>query len=233
MFVCFRPHPEVLAQPVSLSVNNTSLTKVFTLIEKQTGVSFFYRVEALKKARKVTVNVSNVSLKNALDLCFKNQPLVYEIIDRIVVVKEKPLLNSSKKPPLQSLQTSSINVHGQIVTTAGEPVEMATVTLKGKKKAVYSNANGEFSIHVDDFNAVLTVSSIAIETAEVSLKNETNLTILVSAKSTELDPVQIIGYGQTTRRLNTGSVTTIRSDEIEKQPVNNILARWAGGYRDL
>jgi hypothetical protein len=119
------------------------------------------------------------------------------------------------------------------VTTAGEPVEMATVTLKGKKKAVYSNANGEFSIHVDDFNAVLTVSSIAIETAEVLLKNETNVTILVNAKSTELDPVQIIGYGQTTRRLNTGSVTTIRSDEIEKQPVNNILARWGDGCRDL
>jgi TonB-linked SusC/RagA family outer membrane protein len=228
MFVCFRPHPEVLAQPVSLSVNNTSLTKVFTLIEKQTGVSFFYRVEALKKARKVTVNVSNVSLKNALDLCFKNQPLVYQIIDKTIVVKEKPLLHTSQKPSLQSLQRSSVVVHGQIVTTDGEPVEMATVSIKGKKKAVYSNADGKFSVNIDDSGAVLMVSCVSIEPVEVAVKNDTNLTILVNAKSAELDPVQIIGYGQTTRRFNTGNVTTIKSDEIEKQPVNNILAALEG-----
>jgi hypothetical protein len=34
-------------------VKNTSLTKVFTLIEKQAGVSFFYRVEALRRHEKL------------------------------------------------------------------------------------------------------------------------------------------------------------------------------------
>jgi hypothetical protein len=45
---------------------------------------------------------------------------------------------------------------------------------------------------------------------------------------TWLDDVQIIGYGQTTRRLNTGNVITIKSDKIEKQPVTNILAALEG-----
>jgi outer membrane receptor for ferrienterochelin and colicin len=38
----------------------------------------------------------------------------------------------------------------------------------------------------------------------------------------------MIGYGQTTKRFNTGNVTTIRSDEIRRQPVNNVLAALQG-----
>jgi TonB-dependent SusC/RagA subfamily outer membrane receptor len=45
---------------------------------------------------------------------------------------------------------------------------------------------------------------------------------------TELDQVQIIGYGKTTRRLNTGNVTTIKAADIERQPVANVLAALQG-----
>lgn len=217
------------AQTISISVKNTPIVEVFSLIERQAGVKFFYRVEFVNKAHNVSLQLSQVTLKNALDACFKNQPLTYELIDKIVVVKEKPSAN----PPRNALQAqvtpaSSRVVHGRVVTAGGEPVEMASIIIKGKKKAAYSNANGEFIIHVDDEKDILTVTAITIEPAEVKVANETNLTILVKKKSAILEPVQLIGYGQTTKRFNTGNVTTIRSDEIGRQPVNNILAALKG-----
>jgi iron complex outermembrane receptor protein len=170
------------AQTISIAVKNTPLLKVFTEIEQQTDISFFYRVELLKKARKVTVKLTNASLSEVLDVCFKDQPLTYELIDKIVVVKEKMACPNRVETDLSTatLARQYLKCTARIVTAQGEPVEMATIAIKGKKKASHSNANGEFSINVDeDGSAVLTVTSVAIEPAEVVIKNDTTLTIIV------------------------------------------------------
>jgi TonB-linked SusC/RagA family outer membrane protein len=218
------------AQTISLSVKNVRIEKVFTLIEKQAGVMFFYRVESLRRAHNVTMKITNASLTTALKQCFDTQPLQYEIIDKTVVVKEKPAASSLLNPiPMHTSPHPSIEVRGRILTEQGEPVEGATISVKGKKKASQSDVKGRFSINVgDDRSAVLTVTSVAIEPAEVMLKNDTALTIIVNTKLTELDSVQIIGYGQTTKRLNTGNVTTIKAADIERQPVANVLAALQG-----
>jgi TonB-linked SusC/RagA family outer membrane protein len=217
------------AQTISLSVKNTSMQKVFTLIEKQADVSFFYRVEALKKANKVSVRVTNASLKKVLELCFENQPLFYEVIDKTIVVKERPVTSVEITPlPQQPTPPSAIKLNGRIVTTTGEPVEMATVTIKGTKKATHSNSEGNFSLNIENKNAILVVTSVAIEPVEVTVGNKTNLTIVANSNVSSLDPVQMIGYGQTTKRLNTGNVTTIKTEEIEKQPVINVLSALEG-----
>src|SRR5690606_1755378 len=43
-----------------------------------------------------------------------------------------------------------------------------------------------------------------------------------------VEEVQVIGYGETTRRLNTGSVSSVSAKEIEKQPVTNVLSALSG-----
>jgi TonB-linked SusC/RagA family outer membrane protein len=62
----------------------------------------------------------------------------------------------------------------------------------------------------------------------VAIGNKKDLTVHVRTKVSSLDQVQIIGYGQTTKRLNTGNVTTIKSAAIERQPVANVLAALQG-----
>jgi len=46
--------------------------------------------------------------------------------------------------------------------------------------------------------------------------------------SIDLNEVQIIGYGQTTRRLSTGSISSISAKQIEQQPVTNVLSVLSG-----
>jgi hypothetical protein len=89
ILACVHAQQMVFAQTVSLSLKNAPIEEVFTLIEKQTGVRFFYRVEILKNTNKVTIRVINASLQDVLMLCFKNQPITYVIIDNTIVVKLK------------------------------------------------------------------------------------------------------------------------------------------------
>jgi TonB-linked SusC/RagA family outer membrane protein len=216
------------SQSFSISVKNAPLVKVFAQVETQSDFRFFYRSELLKKARKVSLQLENVSLQDVLEQCFAGQPLSYEIIEKIVVVKERPVQLPAAPSVKEVLPAGLTMVKGRIIMDGGEPVEGATVTVKGTDDATSSNPNGDFSIGVRDLNASLIITSIGIEQKEVPLENKTQLTVVVNSRINMLDQVQIIGYGQTTRRFNTGNVTTIKAEEIEQQPVAHILAALEG-----
>ncbi len=44
----------------------------------------------------------------------------------------------------------------------------------------------------------------------------------------KLDEVQVMGYGTTTRRLGTGTISSVKADVIEKQPVGNVIGTMDG-----
>lgn len=77
------------AQSVTLSEKNSSLAKVFKEIEKQTGYYFVYRDEWLTQTNKVNVEVKNGKLTTVLDICFRNQPVTFTIVDKLIVIKKK------------------------------------------------------------------------------------------------------------------------------------------------
>jgi len=145
MALCLLVNTKGTTQGITLTVKHIPLAKVFAQVEAQTDVKFFYRTELLKKAEKVSLQLQNASLKEVLDRCFEGQPLSYEIIDKIVVVKEKPG-SSSSLPSSGAERTSNglTTVNGRIITEGGEAVDGATVTIKGTSKATSSNQNGIF-----------------------------------------------------------------------------------------
>src|SRR2546428_4897486 len=79
------------AQKVSITENNTSLEKLFTKLHKSSGYNFLYDSDVLKGAKKVSVQLTNVSVDYALNQIFKNQSLAYIIVKNTVVVQPKPV----------------------------------------------------------------------------------------------------------------------------------------------
>ncbi len=109
---------------------------------------------------------------------------------------------------------------------------------KRREKGTATSTDGQFSIEAKEGD-VFIFTSIGYVKKEVVVGAYEQIGIISLVLSdSKLDEVQIIAYGNTTRRLNTGNVTTIKSDVIEKQPVNNPLLALSGrvpglwtGYR--
>ncbi|WP_447410770.1 STN domain-containing protein, partial [Clostridium perfringens] len=58
------------------------------MVKKQTDYQFFYQDELLSDAKVIReINVKNAPLKDFLDICFKGQPLTYEIIEKAITIK--------------------------------------------------------------------------------------------------------------------------------------------------
>src|SRR5687768_9865839 len=63
------------AQKLTLDLRNVSLEKVFKDIRKQTGFVFFYEKSILQKTAKISVQVKDVTIEEALKKCLQDQQL--------------------------------------------------------------------------------------------------------------------------------------------------------------
>src|SRR5947209_4048738 len=74
---------------VSLDVADQPLDKVFKKIEAKTDYVFWYKMDVLKKAHRVTLKVNNQDILQVLESIFKNQVLTYSIEKNVIAIKEK------------------------------------------------------------------------------------------------------------------------------------------------
>lgn len=228
MFICML---EVSAkapaqEKITIKEKGASLMKIFTQISKQTGYNFFFTSEDMKFAKPVDINVKNASLKDVLDICFKNQDLTYKISANHISVEAKK--NDSPQIAETGASDNVLNIHGKVVDESGKPVAGVTVTIKGTKKQTITDENGNFYITGVETSAVVVFSAVNMEPFELQVGTETEIVAKLKTKTSELDEVQIIGYGQTTKRLQTGNVGSVKAVDIEKHPVNNPLLALQG-----
>ncbi len=220
------------SQRVTYSGNNVSLEKVFEVIEKQTGYVVFYDYRQIQGARPVTVDVKDEPLTSFLDRCFKSQPFGFAIEDKTIMITK---LESAAAPP--SIKTADVppppDIHGYVTDSLGRPLAGATIMVKGSKKGTVTDAKGEFVLKVTDENPVLVISFTGYNNKEYKVRDNSNFRIILSSLNSPLDNVQVIAYGTNTRRYNVGAVSTITAEDIDKQPVSNVLLAMEGRVAGL
>ncbi len=109
-------------------------------------------------------------------------------------------------------------VSGRITSASGEGLAGVSIAIKGSSAGTSTDKNGNFKISVPT-NGTLIISSVGFETQEVSVNNQTSLNINLSAGSTALEQVVVVGYGTQRKRDLTGAVASIKGEELSKQPV--------------
>jgi len=221
---CLQLSARGVSQTITLSLKDVSLLKVFKEIERQTDFTFFYDNDRIEQARKVTVIAKNLPLQQVLEMCFKDQPFTYNISGKTITIAiKKDKAEKVEKTSMESKPPGDIK--GRLVDSKGEPISNATVAVKGTLKSTSTNANGEFSLNDVDENAVLVISHVQYETQTISLHGKELVNATLQIKVSSLDELQVIAYGTTTKRLNTGNVSSVKASDIQNQPVNNpILA---------
>lgn len=209
------------AQVITLETKALPLHRVFKQIEKQTDYLFWYKGTMSGKNIPISVRMVNVPLRAALDKVFSNIPFSYEIVGETIVVTDKSFSAEKNINPIKKQQVTGI-----VTDENGEPLVGATVTVKGISQKTVTDQEGRFFFPNVDESATLVISYIGYQSQEVTVRNAER--IVLQRSDSKLDEIQVIAYGTTSKRLNTGSVTTITSKDIERQPVSNPLAALSG-----
>ena len=83
---------------ITLSERDVPLEKVFREIQKQSGYDILCTYELLQQAGRVTVNLKNVTLGQAVEECLKGKGLSYEIQEKTIVIKRMPAPPATNRP---------------------------------------------------------------------------------------------------------------------------------------
>ncbi len=216
-----------LAQKVTLVEKNAPLVDVFNQIRSQTGYDFLFTGSDLKNAKPVTINVKNEELTDVLIKIFEGQPLDFSIENKSVVVQEKKETLFDKAKAL----FAQVTITGRVNDETGAP--LAGVTVKTKYSNVAATAtdkDGSFTLKVPDDNTIISFSFIGYETVELAAKDiPPGSVIKMKATQTNLKEVVVSkGYYNTTKELNTGSVSKVTADVIAQQPVSDPIMALEG-----
>ena len=198
---------------ISLNLRDVTVPEALEEIKKQSEYSFWYKNDEIDLKRKVSVEVTNSDIHQVLHAILDRQGLSYTIEDKHIVIFKKQ--DTPSEP-----QQSSRKVTGLVVDHNGEPIIGANVLIKGTTNGTITDLDGRFMLDVP-FDAVLSVSYIGYDSREISVKDQTSLRVELSEDMQALDEVVVVGYG-TQKKVNlTGSVSSVKGEELSQRPVAN------------
>jgi TonB-linked SusC/RagA family outer membrane protein len=195
------------AQTVTLSGQNIPLKQVFKAIEKQTGYVVFANKDYLNGASTVTITADKMPLKEFMEMCTKDLPFGFRIVDKTVILAPK-----TKTPSKENIYP----VEGRVVSRDGLPLEGASIRIKGSTTGISADKDGKFSIDVNDGQSLI-ISFVGYESREYKVNGDRSINIVLNTASITGEEVVIYtGYQQKKASEITGALQTIKGDELRK-----------------
>lgn len=115
----------------------------------------------------------------------------------------------------------NINVSGTVTSSEDNlGIPGVNVVIKGTANAAVTDINGAYTISAPK-NAVLIFTSVGFKAQEATVTGNA-LSIVLQGATKELEEVVVIGYGNQRKEAVTGSVASIKGDQLREMPVPNI-----------
>ncbi|MFI5160584.1 MAG: SusC/RagA family TonB-linked outer membrane protein [Sphingobacteriales bacterium] len=226
--LCVQIHAATFGQNITLTNKDAKLEKVLTEIEKQTGYTFWYKTDIVKQSYKVSLDVKDQSLEKTLELCFKDLPISYNIVQKTIVLSPKTASG------VKVTEVAPISITGKVLDEKGDPLPGATVRVKGTNTVSSTDINGGFHITVVDKSAVLVVSFIGYNVQEVPVGDRTTITISLAPTVSSLNGVVITALGIKREARSLGySTQSIKADEITEAAPPNVAEGLMGKVSGL
>lgn len=146
------------SQAIYLKGNNLPFGEVIRAIREQSGYEVFAPISAVQQAKAVSIQADGVPLEIFLKTVLDGQPLAYRITDKTIVISYKPRDGDTATTVANG--TMQMSVAGRIQNADGNPLEGATITLRGSGRATSADSGGRFMIRDVPEGAVVVVSFV-------------------------------------------------------------------------
>ena len=210
------------AQRITLNVKNLSFDKLLDDLEQQSGYHFLYDDQLISRAKPVTIEVKNAPIDQVLNQSFTDQPFTY------VVKNNNVIIMAANTKVQEAPVVSQFTVTGTVTDEQNQAIPGASVIIKGTNQGTVTNKDGKYTLLITTNNAVLVFSSLGYNNKEVAVNGQTSLNVTLTAKANGLNDVVVVGYGTQKKGTVTGSIATVKTEDITTAPVASTINSLAG-----
>lgn len=209
---------------ISLNFKDASVREVIKEIESQGQIHFFFNDNLSELDTKISVNIKDKPLDEALNIALELATMKYEVIRENFVV----LLPADK-----SVKAQPRTITGTVIDPDGQPLVGATIVIKGTTTGTITDVNGNFMITVGEEVQTLVFSYVGMKTMEVDISDKELVNITMEAEAIGIEEVVAVGYG-TQKKINlTGSVSEVKSEDLEGRSLVNLAEALQGTAANL
>jgi len=112
-------------------------------------------------------------------------------------------------------------ITGTVTDSAGHPMAGITISVKGSKTVSITNANGKYTINAETGNT-LVFSGVSVEDQEVLVGSSRSYDITMHTTAVTMSDVVVVGYGKSSRKTLSSSVTTIKPDDLNRGAISDV-----------
>ncbi len=118
---------------------------------------------------------------------------------------------------------------GKVTDVQNQPLPGVTIVIKGTTNGTISDMDGNYSLKLNDpAKDVVVASFIGMESQDIPVGGKTVINIVMKDETTQLDEVVAVGYGTVKKRDITGSVASVKGDDLKAVPVSDAVQAMQG-----
>jgi len=125
-------------------------------------------------------------------------------------------------------------IQGSVTDKTGATLIGANVFVKNTSTGTTTDINGNYTLSIDAEEEILVFSYIGYVTREVAIGPELRIDVILESSSTSLDEVVVVGFGTSTRRKLTTSISSVDQQVYDgaakTNPLQALQGRMAGVY---
>lgn len=188
---------------------NQPIEKNLDVLLRQNGLKY-------KKTRKNTFVITEGKAKEATP--------VRESKDEAMALPEGQMIQENLTAPAQVTQAAvDRTIKGTVSDEKGASLPGVSVVLKGTQRGTSTGAAGDFSLEIPDGGQpVLVFSFVGYKSQEVTVGNQSALTVNLAPDENALEEVVVVGYGTVKKSDLTGAVGTIKADVLQERPASSL-----------
>lgn len=208
---------------LTVKVQNKTVKEVLDYIEKNSEFIFFYYNKAIDTKRSVSMHVKDKTITTILDRLFEGTDVQYEIKDRQISLKK----GSVQQRP-QDKKQQKRKLTGKVVDEeTNEPLVGVSIVAVEENRGIITGIDGSFSIEVYN-NTKLQFSYIGYKKQILLIENQPILNVRMQPDNAMLNEVVVVGYGSQKKGNLTGSISSVKSEDLTVAPIATVSNSLAG-----
>ncbi|WP_026995750.1 SusC/RagA family TonB-linked outer membrane protein [Flectobacillus major] len=129
---------------------------------------------------------------------------------------------------ITTLAQGQKTVTGKVTDGNGEALPGVTVRVKETQVGTATNVQGQFTIKVAETAKTLVFSSVGFQSKEIAIGGRSTIDVALASDTKSLDEVVVVGYGTQKKSDLTGSVATVKSEQLVQVATPNVVQALQG-----
>lgn len=207
---------------LTLSLKDVTLKKALQEIEQQSEFTFVYNDAMVDVQQIVSVKVNNASISKLLDALFEKTGINHEVLKKKIILTPK---KSAADQGNAHLRQDGSMVEGRVTDSqTRETLPGVNITIKNSNRGTITDVEGKYTLQIPSEinNPELVFSFMGYIRKIVPVDGREVINVSLSRDVQRLDEVVVIGYGESSRKLLTSSISSVKSEDLEDVISNGV-----------